>query len=129
MKKLISMILALALVFALTMPALAESIPIDDLPKAQARAHAVYTCYNGSEVYGLMEVPEDGVEYWVRLTFFLPHDDFFLLIVPIGPDGTFQAYICTDCVHLAVQIVDEPCAIAPGSFTVYDALEEGAVLW
>ena len=59
---------------------------------------------------------------WVRLTFFLPGNEFFLLFAPIEPDGTFRAYVLADCEHLAVQIVDDPYAIVPGQYTVLSSI-------
>ena len=117
MKKLIlSILLILSLLFTFPLAHGEEITP-----------HIVYTNYDGLTLFGLADVPEDGQEYWARLTFFLPGNDFILLFAPIGPDGVFQAYIYTDCVHLAVQIVDDPCAIAPGTYTPYDAME--GILW
>ena len=121
MKKLISLILALCLVLTVPLlPAAAET----------HRPHTVYACYNGHEVFGLVDVPEgDETEYWARLTFFLEDSNaFFLLFCPIQPDGTFQCNISANVRHLSIQIVDDPKADLPGTYNCYDALAEGVYL-
>ena len=120
MKKLISLLLALCLALALLLPAWAET----------HRPHTVYACYNGHEVFGLVDVPEgDETEYWARLTFFLEDSNaFVLLFCPVQPDGTFQCGISANVLHLSIQIVDNPLAMVPGTYHFYDALKDGAYL-
>ena len=110
MKKIFVIFLTLMMLCATLPPCAAEEI----------NPRIVHASYNGFELFGVAEIPEEK-EMWVRLTFFLPGNEFFLLFAPIEPDGTFRAYVLADCEHLAVQIVDDPYAIVPGQYTVYDA--------
>lgn len=122
MKKVILSTLFIVAIFCFATLNTAQTEPVPDTP------HVVYTYYDGVEMTGLAEIP-DGGEYYVRLTFFIEGDRFFILFAPIDQNGEFHTYVVANCERLVVQVVDNPHAIQPGSYTVYDILSDGAVLW
>ena len=81
--------------------------------------HIAYAAYDGSELFGEVEIP-DGV-FFIRATFFLPCNQFFVVIVPISREGLFELEIAVVCEYAAVVIVDSPAAIVPGNGVYYES--------
>ena len=81
--------------------------------------HIAYAAYDGYELFGEVETP-DGV-FFVRATFFLPCNQFFVVIVPISREGLFELEIAVVCEYAAVVIVDSPAAIVPGNGVCYES--------
>lgn len=83
--------------------------------------HIVYTRYTAEELYGLVDVPNDGHPYFVRVVFVLPCNAFFALVMPIQ-DGEFRVWTCCDAEYVSLQIVDKWNAYLPGSYIDYEAM-------
>lgn len=84
--------------------------------------HFTYFRYTNELVYGVIESPGDAASdsncYFVRMIFYLPQGDFFVLIVPVE-DGAFHAWISCRASCITLELVDENSAFGPGK-TVYD---------
>lgn len=123
-------ILILALVIALVavvtgfaVPALSEDAYAPDPEDVIVTVpHIVHTHYTEEWLFALVDLPEDGAEYFMRITFFIPGNTFFILVLPIEADGTLFFYITCDTEYIAMQVVDRMDAIIPDSYTAYDAL-------
>ena len=81
--------------------------------------HIAYAGYDGAELFGEVEIP-DG-QFFIRATFFMPGNTFFVVIFPISREGLFQLDIYVDCEHIAVQVVDTAAAFVPLTYTPYAA--------
>ena len=81
--------------------------------------HIAYAAYDGFELFGKVEIP-DGV-FFIRATFFLPCNQFFVVIVPISREGLFELEIAVVCEYAAVVIVDSPAAVVPGNGVYYES--------
>lgn len=111
MKKLLAFLLVILFLCTLPGAGVAEEI--------SQSVHIVYAGYDGMELFGQVEIP-DGV-FFVRASFFLPNDLFFVIVFPISREGLFQLYIAVPCTNIAISIVDSPCALIPDHGTFYDA--------
>jgi hypothetical protein len=107
MKKLLAALLA-GILLCLT-PCVAVTNGDEDISQY---IHIKYAMYDGLELFGDVEIP-DG-DFYIRATFFLPGDQYFVLIVPISREGLFQAYIAVCCESATIAVVDRPSAIVPG---------------
>ena len=112
MKKLLSLLLVGAILFAV--PVAVNTEETEDISQY---FHIAYVLYDGYELFGGVEIP-DGT-WFVRASFFLPGNQFFVLIIPISREGLFQQHISVNCEHIAIEIVDSPAAIVPGHGTVF----------
>ncbi len=110
MKKLIALLLVGAILFSVPLVANTE----DDIAQY---FHVAYAMYDGIELFGEVEIP-DGV-FFIRASFFLPGNQFFVLIIPISREGLFQQHIAVNCEYIAIGIVDSPAAIVPGQGAVF----------
>ena len=115
MKKLISLLLIGAILCA-TIPVSAYTEDTEDISQF---FHVAYAFYDGCELFGEVEIP-DG-DYYIRATFFLPGDQFFVLTFPISREGTFSFFIAVNCEYISIVIVDSESALAPGSGTFYES--------
>ena len=95
---LIGIMVALLLLAFTNYPAYAEEMIIDP--------HIVYTRYDGAELFGIAEVP-DG-EYYAKVTMYIEGYRYFILFVPIQPDGTFQSWLWADCYYMTVSVTEYP---------------------
>ncbi len=80
--------------------------------------HVVFTNYNGTELFGIAEIPDEG-QYWARVTMYIDDDSYFILFVPVLANGTFQAWIHAACRYITVAVTDYPIVYAE-SFCVYE---------
>lgn len=84
--------------------------------------HIVYTRYDATGLYALVELPEDGMAYYMRVTFFLYGNTYIVIVAPISEEGEMRIWIACNCEHISMQIVDKPDALCPGTYTPYEAL-------
>lgn len=122
MKKLIIALILLVLTVGLTVSTAAEiSMP----------AYYIHELdYDGNVLSGHAVVPQDGRDYYLRVTIF--GDAFFVaLVIPIKPTGDFILPIAVPWIMCRVCIIDQYSVAPP--ITVYawgeswaDALEEFA---
>ena len=112
MKKLLALLLIGAILC--TFPVAANTEDAEDISQF---FHIAYAMYDGYELFGEVEIP-DGV-YFIRASFFLPENQFFVLIIPISREGLFQQHIAVNCQYIAIGIVDSPAAMIPGKGTVF----------
>ena len=117
LRSIIALFLALILVSSFTWSAYAEQAQ----DEVQIHPHIIYTISTSEGISGIVDLPEDGNAYFVRITFFLPYNTFFVVILPIV-DGEFDLRICCSAEYISMQLVDEPDAFLPGTYTVYDSL-------
>ncbi len=113
MKKLLSLLLIGAILCA-TIPVSADTEDAEDISQF---FHIAYAFYDGCELFGEVEIP-DG-DFYIRATFFLPCNQFFVLTFPISREGTFSFFIAVICESVSIVIVDRESALAPGSGTFY----------
>lgn len=111
MKKLFALILAVIILFSI--PCIVNS---EDIAQY---VHIAYAGYDGAELFGEVEIP-DG-QFFIRATFFLPGNTFFVVIFPISREGLFELDIYVDCEHIAIQVVDTASAYVPLTYTAYAA--------
>ena len=112
MKKLLALLLIGAILCAFPIAANTE-----DAEDVSQFFHIAYAMYDGYELFGEVEIP-DGT-WFVRASFFLPGNQFFVLIIPISREGLFQLHIAVNCEHIAIGIVDSPAAMVPGKGAVF----------
>ena len=112
MKKLLALLLIGAILC--TFPVAANTEDAEDISQL---FHVAYAFYDGLELFGEVEIP-DG-HFYIRATFFLPCNEFFVLTFPISREGTFSFFIAVNCEHISIVIVDRESALAPGSGTFY----------
>ena len=110
MKKLLALFLAVIMLCSVHTSTGAE----EDISQY---VHIAYAGYDGVELFGEVEIP-DG-QFFIRATFFLPGNFFFVIIFPISREGLFQLYIDVDCEFITIQVVDSPMALLPMHGTVY----------
>ena len=115
LRNIIALLLALILVVSFTGIAFAEQ------EEAQISPHFVYTICTDNEISGIVDLPEDGSTYYVRLTFFQPHNTYFVVVVPVV-DGAFNLRISCDTEYIAMQLVDKPDAFLPSDYNAFDSL-------
>lgn len=89
---------------------------------AVTEPHIIYTHYTSEWLYALVDLPEDGAEYFMRITFFIPGNMFFVLVLPIADDGTFFFWISCPAEYVAMQVADRQDALIPGTYTPYHAI-------
>lgn len=114
MKKLLALLLVGAIIC--TVPIVANTEDAEDISQF---FHVAYAFYDGLELFGEVEIP-DGI-YFVRASFFLPGNQFFVVIVPISREGLFELEIAIVCEYAAVVIVDSPAAIVPENGIYYES--------
>ena len=113
MKKLLSLLL-IGVILCTTIPVAAHTENEEDISQF---FHIAYAYYDGTELFGEVEIP-DG-DFYIRATFFLPCEQFFVLTFPISREGTFSFFIAVNCESISISIVDRETTLAPGSGLFY----------
>lgn len=116
-------ILILALVIALAavvtgfaVPAQAEDAALDVEDVAVTDPHIIHVKYTDYQLYALVELPEDGFAYFMRVTFFLPGNAYFVIVQPVAEDGTLDLRIACYAEYISMEIVDRLDALVPGTY-------------
>lgn len=110
MKKAIVVLIAIILLISLLMAGIAE----------EAAPHFIYTQCTDEWVYGIVELPDDGRIYYVRMIFYLPHDTFVALTVTVE-GKTFNARVSCPVAYITMELVDEIGVFGSGQW-VFDVL-------
>ena len=116
-------ILILALVIALAavvtgfaVPAQAEDASPDVEDVAVTEPHIIHVKYTDYQLYALVELPEDGFAYFMRVTLFLPGNAYFVIVQPVAEDGTLDLRIACYAEYISMEIVDRLDALVPGTY-------------
>ena len=117
-------ILILALVIALAavvtgfaVPAQAEDAYVPDVDDVVVTdPHIIHVKYTDYQLYALVELPEDGFACFMRVTFFLPGNTYFVIVQPIAEDGTLDLRISCYAEYISMEIVDRLDALVPGTY-------------
>lgn len=121
-------ILILALVIALAaavtgfaVPAQAEDAYAPDVEDgAVTEPHIIYVHYTDQWLFGLVELPENGLPYYARITYFLPGNTAVVLVLPVE-DAQFRIRAACEAEYIEIQIVDTQEAFIPGTYTAYES--------
>ena len=117
-------ILVLALVIALAAAVTGFAVPAQAedayAPNAEDAVvtdpHIIHVNYTDNQLYALVELPEDGFAYFMRVTFFLPGNTYFVIVQPIAEDGTLDLRIACYAEYISMEIVDRLDALYPGTY-------------
>ncbi len=82
--------------------------------------HFVHVHYTEETLHGIVDAPSDG-PYFVRVTFILPTNTFFVIVTPVK-DWEFCIRIACVAEYVAMELVDRQDAFCPGTYTAYDAI-------
>lgn len=83
--------------------------------------HIVYTRFTMDGLYGLVDLPDDGNTYYMRFTFFLPGDTYFVMLSPVPDAGYFYIWISCHSEHITMELIGRPMLASDPCIT-YDML-------
>ena len=69
----------------------------------------VYTRMTDEELFGMVDVPDNGQKYYARIIYYFPEGKYFVLSVPIE-NGIFHVSIFCLAEYVTISIVDSPAA-------------------
>lgn len=111
--------LMLAMVICVSLTGIAQAENGDDAVIYEP--HFVHVHYTEETLHGIVDVPVDGLAYFVRATFILPQNAFFVVITPVQ-DYEFCIWIDCAAEYVALELVDRQDAFCSGTYTAYDAI-------
>ena len=111
MKKILSICLIIALCFSCLPFSFAENTPkINDI---------TYDLENHF-IWGYISSER---QVYLRITFFMEDDSYFIICWPVNPDGTFELSIYAPCDIIIAQLTDKLNSYTPDTYEIFDIKE------